>query len=306
MLLPLSKCRSLRAWAPGCPQAAGDFAYHWFCRPDLSPWRPDGHARLVARARVHLARSVPFTVPSALGPIAAYAFEPANPAPRPRTHVLLHGWTSEAAFMAAFIEPLRLRGDRVIAFDLPAHGRSAGPWTRRAASLIDCARAALAVCEHPTTAGRGRIDSLIGHSMGAMIAAMLSEGGVPLGRPVAAARVVLLAPPNRVGDVARRFGARIGLDAAAQARFQRHVERIGQRSLDGYSAGRLLRAASPAVLIVHARDDDVVPFSDATELAGEYPAARLHAVDGLGHAGVLFAPPVVRRVRDFVAPEHAS
>lgn len=288
------------------PQAAGDLAYHWFCRPDLSPWRPDGHARLVSRARVHLARGVPFTVPSAVGAVRAYAYEPARPAGHPRTHVAIHGWTSEAAFMAAFIEPIRLRGDRVITFDLPAHGRSAGPWTSRAASLIDCARAAQAVCEHVIAAGGRGIDSIIGHSMGAMIAAMLSEGGVPLGQPVQVPRLVLLAAPNSVHDVARRFGHRIGLGGGAQQRFERHVERIGRRALPTFSTGRLLSVARPAVLTVHSRDDAVVPFSDATDLTTEYPAARLLAVDGLGHAGVLFAPPVVRQVRDFIAPERPA
>jgi pimeloyl-ACP methyl ester carboxylesterase len=290
---------------PTAPQAAGDAAYRLFCRPDLSPYRPADHRILVARARVYLARGEPFTVQSAIGTVHAYAYEPARPARRPRTHIALHGWTSEAAFMAAFIEPIRLRGDRVIALDLPAHGRSAGPWTSRAASLIDCARAAQAVCEH-VIGTTGGIDSLIGHSMGAMIAAMLSEGGVPLGRPIPVPRVVLLAAPNSVHDVARRFGARIGLPPAGQARFERHVERIGQRPLPTFSTGRLLTVARPEVLAIHARDDAVVPFSDATDLVAEYPAARLVAVDGLGHAGVLFAPPVVRHVREFVAPEHPN
>lgn len=234
-------------------------------------------------------------MPSPLGPIQVYDFRPQSSAGRPRTHLLIHGWTAEAAFMAAFFQPLRSRGDRVVAFDLPAHGRTPGPWGRRSASLIDCARCALAVADHI-----GPIDSIVAHSIGGLVAAMLSEGGAPLHRGIDVERLALLAAPNSVRDLSRRFGRELHLGAAAQACYERHVERVGRRPVATFSTGRLLGVRRPQVLVVHARDDAVVPFSDACGLIAEYPAARLAAVDGLGHAGVLFAPPVVRLVRDFV------
>ena len=299
MLPPTLRRRAPAAAAAhhAAPQRAGDLAYRSFCRPDLSPYRPVDHATLVARARVHLARAEPFTVHATTGNVQAYAFEPSRPAASPRTHLLIHGWTGEAAFMAAFIEPLRSRGDRVIAFDLPAHGRSPGPVTARAASLIDCAWATLAVTDHV-----GPLDSITGHSLGALIAAMIAEGGMPLNRAVAVPRLALLAAPNRVQDVARRYGRELGLAPAAQSRYECHMERAGKRPLRTFSTGHLLSVSRREVLVIHARDDAVVPFADARDLHAEYPSAQFLAVDGLGHAGVLFAPPVVRQVRDFVAP----
>src|SRR5436309_135209 len=40
--------------------------------------------------------------------------------------LLLHGWEGQAADLAAFAQPLRDAGLRVLAMDLPAHGASAG------------------------------------------------------------------------------------------------------------------------------------------------------------------------------------
>lgn len=288
------------------PQVAGDRAYWRFCRPDLSPYRPSDHAHLVAKARVHIARAAPLTIAASFGPIQVYMFEPPATARTPRTHLLLHGWTSEAALMAAFVEPLRSRGDRVVAFDLPAHGRSPGPVRQRAASLIDCARAALVVAEE-TTRRHGPLGSVIAHSLGAMVAALAVEGGPPLGRAIAVERLVLIAAPNGVSGVARRFGARIGLRPDGQRRFERRLERVGQRALADFTTARLLGGAirTPPVLIVHARNDDVVPVGDAKAIAAALPGTRLDLHDGLGHAKVLYAPPVVRAVRDFVTTREA-
>jgi pimeloyl-ACP methyl ester carboxylesterase len=273
-----------------------------FCRPDLSPYRPADHANLIAKARVHLVRANAAMVDAPTGPVQVYTFEPMLSERAPRTHLLIHGWTSEAALMAAFVEPLRARGDRVVAFDLPAHGRSPGPLVRRAASLIDCARAALVVAED-TTRQHGPIESLIAHSLGAMIAALAVEGGVPLGRRASVRRLALIAAPDAVAGVARRYGARIGLrDRAGQHHFERQLERVGRRPLALFTTARLLAAVPETleVLIVHALDDDVVPVADALSIAAAVPGSRLELHDGLGHAKVLYAPPVVRAVRNFL------
>lgn len=271
------------------PAAAADEAWRQFCRPDLSTHRSPIQPELVRRARVHLGKARWITVETPVGPVQAYEFLPDGP-PR-QTIGLVHGWTSEAAFMAAFVEPLRQQGNRLVAFDFPAHGYSA----RRSASMIDCARAMLAVAER-----LGPFDAVVAHSIGGMVSLLVAEGGAPMRRPMPSPRLVLIASPNEMTEVARSFGRVLGLAPAAQAGFERRLERVGQRPLERFSAQHLLAARPADTLVVHSRDDDEVEFGHAARLAAAVGHVRLHVVDGMGHAKVLYAPPVVRVVRDFL------
>src|SRR5678815_4084303 len=53
--------------------------------------------------------------------LASYVWEGGGP-----TVVLVHGWNGTSGDLSAFIGPLRDTGRRVVAIDLPAHGRSPG------------------------------------------------------------------------------------------------------------------------------------------------------------------------------------
>jgi pimeloyl-ACP methyl ester carboxylesterase len=115
--------------------------------------------------------------------IAFSALAWGDPVARPL--VLLHGVTASAAIWWRVGPALAATGRRVLAPDLPGHGRT-GHWTGRprfpamAADLAGWIR----------SAGLARPDlQVIGHSYGAMIAAHLPEAGI---RP---ASIVLLDPP---------------------------------------------------------------------------------------------------------------
>lgn len=273
------------------PWAAGAEAFRHFCRPDLSPHLSPLQNLLVARARYHLGKAHWFRVATPAGPVQAYDYAPVGE-PSGRTVLLVHGWTSEAAFMAAFAEPLRQKGHRVVAFDFPAHGYSPG----RSASLMDCARATAAVSERLRT-----VDAVIAHSIGALAVLLVAEGGPPLHRPFRFGRLALISAPNRMRDVALSYGRHLRLGQVAQSAFHRHLERVARRPLTDFAAARLLEPVDAPVLLVHSRDDDHVPARHAEEIKAARPGVRLHLVDGLGHSKVLYAPPIVRLIRDFVS-----
>ena len=276
------------------PAIAGDKAYRLFCRPDLSPHRSAQFDVLVKRARVHLERANWFKVASPMGQLQVYGFDPAPDTKPGRNILLVHGWTSEAAFMSAFIEPLRRHGHRLTLFDMPAHGRSPG----RAASLMELARAT-----HDVANAAGPFDIVIAHSIGGIAALLAAEGAMPLPGAVTFGSIVLIATPNRFNHVTRDYGRHLNLGPAALRFFERRLERIGHRSIASMSAQNLLHTIARPGLIVHARDDTQVPFSDAEEIVAHCPAARLVPFDDLGHAGVLFAPPAIRTIRSFCAQD---
>lgn len=266
-------------------------AFRIFCTPELSHHRTSDHHILTERARFHLRNARWEHVATPAGEICTYVFEP-DEAPH-GTVLLVHGWTSEAAFMTAFTEPLRRSGLRVIAFDFPAHGHSPG----RRTNLADCARAMLAIADH-----YGPIDAAVAHSFGGFVSLLVAEGGPPLPRAHPLKRLVLLSCPNRLSDVAGNFGRQLGLDKAAQRAYEHHLERVGHRPVATFSSAELLRKAAVPSLILHGCNDREVPFRDAEEIAGACPTAHLMPFDGFGHRTILYAPPVMRAVMKEIAP----
>ncbi len=271
------------------PGLAGDIAFRRFCTPAISAQRPANYEELALRARFHLRTARWERIRTPQAELQAYIYEPDGSAKG--TVLLVHGWTAEAAFMTAFAEPLRRAGYRTIAFDFPAHGRSEGRYTNLAA----CARAMLELAEQ-----LGPIHAVIAHSFGGLVALLVAEGGPPLYRGVKFERLVLLACPNRLSDVTRDFGAGLKLGPVAQRAYERHIERVGHRSVAGFSAVNLLGSIGRPALLLHSRDDEDVPFAQAEQIVEGVPGMELVAFEGLGHRRLLYAPPVTRAVTRYV------
>ena len=272
------------------PELAGARAFRKFCTPELSTCRSVDHDRLVERARFHLRSARLQRHATSVGSIQCYVFEPKGQSTA--SVLLVHGWTGEAAFMCAFAEYLCRRGVRSVLLDLPAHGQSAG----RQTNLMDCAHAVREVA-----GAMGPIRFAIGHSIGGLAVLVAGEGRHPMPSQCLFEAYVLVAMPDRFGDVTRRFGDEQALSPAALRAFERRLERLADRKIADFTGSNLLTATGRPTLLVHARDDQEVPFADAERLTACAPCAELQAVDGLGHRMILYAPPVVRAAAAFLA-----
>jgi pimeloyl-ACP methyl ester carboxylesterase len=266
------------------PAVEADKALRLFCQPAKE--RPSDYSRLAKRARFHFRHALC----EERGGVRTYVLAPAD-APK-GTILLVHGWASEASFMAAIAEPLRRAGYRIVLLDLPAHGRSQG----RQTTLADCARAA-----HRVAAAFGPLHAMVGHSLGGLISLWIAEGGPPLPSSVPVRKIVLLASPNRFLDLTREFGARLGLCVHGQLGFERRLSREGRRPIERFSAASLLQPLSAEILIAHSVDDERVHFGNAEAIAARARRARLLTLNGLSHAAVLYDPGVIRSVIGFLA-----
>jgi pimeloyl-ACP methyl ester carboxylesterase len=286
-----SKENSAPYFPAHAPQLAGDRAFRLFCTPKASSRRSGDHDVLTARARFHLRMAKWQTIPTSQGNMQTFILEP-NANARGKSVLIAHGWTSESSFMMVIAEQLRRAGFRVVLFDQPAHGYSDGA----RASLIDCARALLDVAE-----ATGPIHYAVAHSMGGLATLVVGEGGAPMRSSYSFERYVLIACPNAFTTVVREFGDEVGLSAAAQRIYERHLERIAHRTIPSFNAADMLKATGRPAIILHARDDEDVAFSCAAEIAGQCPGAELKDFSGLGHRKILYASPVVRAIIDFLS-----
>lgn len=272
------------------PALAGDIAYRLFCEPALSERRSADHDRLAARARYHLRTARWVRVSSIAADLQAYVWEP-DGAPR-GTVLVVHGWTSEASFMVAMVEPIRRAGFRVVLFDFPAHGYSSG----HSVNLIGCARAVLAMAE-----AFGPVAAVVAHSFAGLAVLLVAEGGPPMPNAAKFDRIVLIACPNRLQDVTRDFGRYHNLSLAAQTHYERQLERVGHRSLAEFSIVNLWAHAPCPMLVIHSRGDPEIGAWNADAIVKGCAGTELCLYDGLGHRAILGAPPVMRRVMHYVS-----
>jgi pimeloyl-ACP methyl ester carboxylesterase len=186
--------------------------------------------------------------------------------------LLVHGWEGQPNDLRAVADALRARSQAVAWIELPAHGGSTIEWT-------SVPHAALAL--EALGAELGPLRGVIAHSVGGALAALA------LGHPLRASRVCLIAAPAEYSDYVRAFAGRIGLGEAGVAALLRALRERYGIDAERVSTPAAARAVDAAALLIHSRDDTVVPFRDAEVIAAAWPGARLMSVEGLGHRRLL-------------------
>lgn len=180
-----------------------------------------------------------------------------------------------------------VRADRrVVAPDLPAHGRTSG----RQTDLFALARAVASVLEHERPA------VVVTHSMGFPALLLALESGAP-----APARVVAVAPGREMVRALDGFARRARLGERLVTELRRGIEaRFGGDVWQTLDVDRVLADLEPAGLVVHDIEDDDVPLGDARHIAASWPHAELVETTGLGHRRILRDANVRSRVATWV------
>jgi pimeloyl-ACP methyl ester carboxylesterase len=199
--------------------------------------------------------------------------------------LLVHGWAGRATQLGAFVGPLVAAGRSVIAYDLPAHGRSDGERTH----IIDFRDALLAIGKR-----HGPLAGVIAHSMGAAAATMAVAAGLET------ERLVLVSSPSSLLEQTRRFAATFGVSDALYTRITERIEDylgIGIDEIDVRAFGQRVQALT---LVVQDDNDDEVLREAGAHIAETLPRARLLRTEGLGHRRILRDPNVVASVCEFL------
>jgi pimeloyl-ACP methyl ester carboxylesterase len=210
------------------------------------------------------------------------------------TVLLVHGWGGLAAQLDRFVRPLVASGHRVIAFDLPGHGRSSGKTT----DLAEVSRVIRTLA-----AWFGPLHGVVAHSLGVASTALALADGLEV------PKVAFLGSAIEPGAYWRTFLDRLGLSPAAAAAGEAHLgARVG-RALREVSVLHSMTEVETNLFVVHDEDDRWADVDGAYALLRRRPAARLMVTQGLGHARILKDPKVVSSVVEFVsdtAHQHAS
>jgi len=201
--------------------------------------------------------------------------------------LLAHGWGGNAAQMRAFVFPLLQAGYRVIAYDQPAHGVSEG----RLTGLPDFADVLAEVAWH-----HGGIEAVVAHSLGAAGAGLALASGKTHFR-----KVVLVSPPSDLVGYSRRFARWYWMPEPVRKAMQKAIEERYGVLWENLELPRLAPRLGAQALVIHDRDDRMMPWTHGATVAGLWPGARLLSTDGLGHSRILSDEGVIRAAADFIA-----
>lgn len=288
LLRPLVRAASFVA-----PATAGKVAFRLFCTPPRRSARSENGKRGATSAIGRLARAEATAIPFPCGSVQAYVFDPAD-AGRRGTVLLVHGWSSEAAFMTAFATSLCEAGFRAVAFDLPAHGASTG-------RVLDMPLGVASLAAVARTFGP--FHAIVTHSFGGAIALAALAESVPGQPPVSAGRLALIAAPSSVKRITRRFGAGIGLGRRGQEALERRIHTVAGNPVEAFEGTAQLAAIRLPTLVIHDRQDRELDFGHAEALAAAGSFVRLEETSGFGHRRILQAKPVIESVTRFVCAE---
>ena len=205
--------------------------------------------------------------------------------------ILAHGWGGYAAQMRAFVFPLLSAGYQVIAYDQPGHGVSEG----RLTGLPDFADLLTDLAWH-----HGEARAFIGHSLGGAAGALaLATGRVRFDK------VVLVSPPADLVGYSRRFARWYWMPEAVRRAMQSAIEERYGVLWENLEVARLAPRLRAPALVIHDRDDRMVPWTQGAQVAHLWPGARLMSTDGLGHGRILGDDAVTRAAADFIAGRSA-
>lgn len=197
--------------------------------------------------------------------------------------LLVHGWAANQTDFFEFVPALLARGFAAATVDLPAHGESSGD----TAGLNLLGDGVLAAGNYI-----GHLKGVVAHSVGGAATQLALSQGLD------AEKAVMLASPHDYELDVRRFAKRKQLNEDETAALIQNLEQMNV-TVNVRSAEIVPKLKVPA-LIVHSKDDPLIPESTARELARYWPSSTLWLVDGMKHRGVLKDTDVIARVLEFL------
>jgi len=201
--------------------------------------------------------------------------------------LLTHGWNGRATQFWRFIDPLVKAGFRVVAFDLPAHGQSAGKST----DLFKIAESMQQVANQ-----YGPVHGVIAHSISNAALVMAIRDGLDTNR------VVCISPPGQSIVMLKNYADALELSSGMKERLQKHfLHEYGKDVWKKTSAAQNAHELSTPALVIHDRDDREVTWSEGEALAQNWPGAEFMLTESLGHRRILRNQAIVDRSVEFLS-----
>lgn len=245
-----------------------------------------------------------FTIQGDHGKLSALLNTPKHQKTYPLV-IILHGFNAkkEMYLLAELSSQLNERGIATLLFDFNGHGQSEGSFLDMTIpNELEDARKVYAYAEKLP---KVKSISAAGHSQGGVIAAMLAG---ELGKDKIKTIVLMAPAPELVEDTAKGNLFGISYDPKNIPPYIKLVNglKVGRAYLEttpNVDIYGIAKKYTGPVLIVHSKDDDLVPYEYGVEFSKIYQNAKLETLHGLDHCFTQDTPTVDKLITDYFAKE---
>ncbi|MDN5203198.1 alpha/beta hydrolase [Fulvivirgaceae bacterium BMA10] len=206
--------------------------------------------------------------------------------------LLVHGWESRASTFRNVVPKLLEEGYRVVAFDGPAHGDSSGKQT----NLVNFSKAIRSVIDYFEYSGG--VSYIMGHSFGAgAVSLMLSD----LKEKMPVKKLILISMPALVDKVIADFCEYMSISGTVESKIFDHILRITGRELKDFNLpNRFKDISAEDILIVHDKQDEVVPVSHTYALMKDANRPKYLFTENFGHYDIIKDELIIDKVIEFL------
>ncbi|WP_066221023.1 alpha/beta hydrolase [Formosa haliotis] len=186
------------------------------------------------------------------------------------TILLAHGWESNSYRWNSIIPELNKKGYTIVALDAPAHGHSGGSEFN-----------ALLYAEFiNVVAKRFKPQIIMAHSVGGMAATVFqNKYQIP-----SLEKLILLGAPSEFKDIISRYVDLLGYSNRLSHQLNKAIIRRFGIAPNEFSTADYLNSVKTKGLIIHDKNDPVIPYNDALLLNNSLKNSTLISTEGLGHS----------------------
>ncbi|PIV92747.1 MAG: alpha/beta hydrolase [Flavobacteriaceae bacterium CG_4_10_14_3_um_filter_33_47] len=187
-----------------------------------------------------------------------------------KTILLVHGWESNSGRWKPLINHLKNKDHNIIALDAPAHGNSGSGYFN-----------ALLYTEFINeVAKKFKPHIIVGHSVGGMATVFFQKKYQLKGIQ----KLVLLGAPSNFKDVLKRYTDMLRYNRRVTEQLNLEIiEQFGS-SPESFSTAKYIQTIHAEGLIIHDKDDNIIPYNDALLIKENYKNSKLISTKGLGHS----------------------
>ena len=203
-----------------------------------------------------------------------------------KTVLLAHGWESNTARWDYILKDLQEQDFNIISLDAPAHGRSGGKQFNAVlySEFIN------------VVAQKFKPDVLIGHSVGGM-ASVFSMYKHQIS---SVEKMILLGAPAHFTGVFDRYKSMMGFNNRISNGLDSIVLERFDQPVSYFSAANFTASIEAKGLIIHDKNDRIIPYEDAQLIASRYKNSELISTTGFGHSlkDETLTPKIIRFIND--------
>lgn len=192
----------------------------------------------------------------------------------PKSVLLIHGWEGQAGNFADLVQRLLKANYKVYAFDGPSHGYSSKGKT----SLFEFTELVGVLIR------KFEVKQLISHSFGGVATTYALFNN----RDLRIDKYLLLTTPNRFIERINDVSGAIGITQEVKELLIERLENETGQQVKGLNVSDFVKQINVKdALIIHDKNDRVIPIERAEKVYEHWPAAGFSAVEGTGHFRIL-------------------